>query len=205
MNGFKSYILFAGKSVILMIEILLAAAFACIAAARIVSACSGDVEIWDFLRFIGEVIWISCIFVVMCALFNANMKTAPGFKLFHSFPNAPSKFRLALLTADISLLIGTTIFTTAELLLFGDTSQMFVGLALFTLGWTNLFGNIGVWFRTIPFFVVGFMEGFLNGITDGEKFSYEIKLVMFAVCAVFCAVGILYSLINSKRIWEREK
>lgn len=205
MNGFKSYRLFTGKSVILMIEILLAAAFACIAAARIVIACSGDIEVWDFLRFIGEVMWISCIFVVMCWLFNANLRSSPGYRFFHSLPNASSDFKRALLTADIYLLIGTAIFAAAELLLFGNTSQMFVGLTLFMLGWINLFGNMGMWFRTIPFYVVGFMEGFLNGITDGEELPDEIKLVMFAVCAVFCAVGILYSLINSHKLWNKEK
>lgn len=205
MNGFKSYMLFAGKSTMLTMGIFTVIAFVFMTAARIVCVCGGSLQVWDFLRFLGEIIWISSIFVVMCALFNANLKTAPGYKLFHSLPNAPSKFRLAVLTADALLLIGTAIFIAAEILLFGNTSQMFVGLALFMLGWINLFGNISVWFRTIPFFVMGFVSGFLNGIMDGAEFPDEVRLVLFAICAVFCVVGILYSLINSKRLWKREK
>lgn len=208
MKGFKSYLLFLGKSASIGTVITFAIAFVILFAAKIIAMFNINFKVWDFFHFFGEVMWITVILYTLRGLFNANLKTAPGYRFFHALPNASSHFRNALIITNISLIIGTAIFTGIDFLLFEDTSPMLlIALAWFSLGWMNLFGNTGIfWPYLIPVFISGFSGGFLNGmLEDDEKVHNTVQLAILAVCAVFCAVGIAYNLINSKRLWKKEK
>lgn len=208
MRGFKSYLMFMGKSMSSNVVILMSGAFVVIVAAKLVSVYGGNPEAWDFMRFLGEVMWITDIMYVLRGLFNANLRSAPGYRFFHALPDSARHYKYAIIMADTSLIVGTAIFAGTDFLLFEDTSPMlFAALALFSLGWMNLFGNMGVfWIYLIPIFVIGFSNGFLNGISDDEELTdTRLQFAVLIVCSVFCAVGIAYTSINSRKLWNKEK
>lgn len=206
MRGFRSYLMFTGKSMSPNVVVFMMLALAMIIAAKIVSVCGGNPEAWDFMHFLGEIMWVTSIMYILRGVFNANLKSAPGYRFFHSLPDSAAHFKRAIITANIILIVGTAIFACLDFLLFGNIIIMLVGLALFVLGWMNLFGAAKNFFiYAIPFFAVGFSAGFMNAMANDEDFPDEIKFVIFVVCVLVCVVGIAYSIINSKRLWEKEK
>ena len=208
MNGFKSYLLFTGKSPFLTTVIMAAISAALIIAAGIIKATLPEIsDLWDFVRMVGHIIWIADVMLFLRGVFSANQKSAPGYRFFHALPNASANFKRALITADISLLIGTAIFAGADFLILGDFNPLFTGLSLFALGWINLFGNYGAfWINAIPFFLIGFSGGFLNATMDNDDDIPEVAvLVLCAVFTMLCVVGTAYVVINSRRLWEKEK
>lgn len=197
----KSLRLFVGRSMLTYIPIFPILGLLSVLAAFYVNDMGNS-----FLCLLGEVFCIMQILYIMRLIFNTNIKSAAGYRFFHSLPNSAAMFRNAVITANVFLIAYSVVFTLVESLLFREFAAMFAAFALFILGWINLFGNISnLMASVIPIFVIGFAYGFLDGFFEDEGKPAEVYLAVFAAAAVFCVFGVLYSVLRAKKRWERNK
>lgn len=162
-----------------------------------------------FIPFFATIsVTVSCMIGSM-GVFGANSPLTPGYKYYHSLPNAYELFRKALIFSDILAIALLVVYSAVVAALFGWTQVFFaLGAGAFCIGLLNFFGHSKSPFaKMMPFVVAGgFAGGFATGISEENGFELPplaIAIIVTAAVAV-CISGIAFAVFRAKKAWERE-
>lgn len=179
----------------------------------LVKAFAANESVTDFIDgfvplFSIVAVTVSCMIPPM-GVFNANSTLAPGYKYYHSLPNAYELFRKALIFSNIVAIASMALYSAVGALFFSMNFALFtIGAGAFCIGLLNFFGHGKSPFaKLMPFFVAGgFAGGFATGGSEGNGFKLTplfIAILLSAAAAV-CVSGIVFAVLRAKKAWERE-
>ncbi|MCM1165975.1 MAG: hypothetical protein NC299_07660 [Lachnospiraceae bacterium] len=214
MKYFNSFKIFSGKNQVRTSVIIALIAFGALLIGGLL--LNVGVPLNDFwlgfvtglAPFLSGVLVLSVGFGMLNGVFSANMRTAHGYRFFHSLADGAARFRQALLFANVAAFVYGAVYTTLGLLLYRVGAIVAIAAAIFvTQGLMNLTGHMkSPWVRIGVMAAVGFGFGFYSGANGDEGLSFppDISAIILAASLGFLLISAAVVMTRAEKLWGRE-
>lgn len=215
MKYFNSYKLFYGKNFIKEYSALISANTAVMLITGLLMLLINNE---NFSGFMTGFIPLACGGVAMglgfglvCAVFNGNLPSVPGYRFFHSIADSAEHFKRAIVFSNIMSLFPIALYGAVGGLVFRHYIVVVMTVTgFFMIALTNLTSRMkSPWIRIASFMVIGFSYGFYAGANEGKyediaALPLDVTLIICAVVAVLYVVSLIVVTATAEKRWNKE-